>query len=249
VKLVLDGSIQGFTATVDWPGYISGDADPLFLVAPEQVVDILRPFHMARIGIHTHCNGNMAADVFIDAIEQLLTEFSWLDHRHTVTHAQLMTPAQMRKAKNLGMCANFFVNHMFYWGDQHHDITVGPDRARALNACATADRIGLPYSFHSDAPVTPPGHLHTMWAAVNRLTPSGRVMGENECISIDRAFHAATIDAAYQMHVDHLVGSLEVGKFADITVLDADPYEVTPDSIRDITVWGTMVGGVIHQNP
>ncbi|MEI8286697.1 MAG: amidohydrolase family protein, partial [Actinomycetes bacterium] len=105
------------------------------------------------------------------------------------------------------------------------------------------------YSFHSDAPVTPPSHLHTMWAAVNRMAPSGRTIGDSERISIDRAFHAATIDAAYQLHLDHLIGSLEVGKFADITILDEDPYAVESIDIRNINVWGTMVGGIIHQNP
>ena len=249
VKLVLDGSIQGFTATVGWPGYFTGDGHPLFLVPPEQVVEILRPFHLAGIGIHCHCNGDMAAQVFIDAVETLLREHAWPDHRHTITHGQLMTHAQMRKARNLGMCANFFVNHVWFWGDQHRAMTVGPDRAEGLNPCATADRIGLSYSFHSDAPVTPPSHLHTMWAAVNRITPTGRVLGENERISVDRAFHAATIDAAYQMHIDHLVGSLEVGKFADMTVLSDDPYDVDPSTIRDIEIWGTIVGGDVHQNP
>lgn len=249
VKLVLDGSIQGFTAVIQWPAYYTGDDHGLFLVPPEQVVDFLRPFHMAGIGIHCHCNGSATSQVFIDAIEVLLRESSWPDHRHTVTHAQLMTPAQMRKARNLGMNANFFVNHVYFWGDQHRDITVGPDRAHGMNACGTADRLGLQYSFHTDAPVTPPGHLHTMWCAVNRLTASGKVLGENEKISVDRAFHAATIDAAYQLHLDHVVGSLEVGKYADMTVLEADPYEVDPESIRDITVWGTIVGGIPHENP
>lgn len=249
VKLVLDGSIQGFTGTIDWPGYFTGEDHGQFLVPPEQVVDLLRPFHQAGIGIHCHCNGNLASGVFIDAIEQLLKEHSWLDHRHTITHAQLITHAQMRKAANLGMNANFFVNHVWYWGDQHRDITVGPDRARGINPCGTADRIGLPYSFHTDAPVTPPGHLHTMWAAVNRVTPAGRVLGANERISVDRAFHAATIDAAYQLHLDDKVGSLEVGKLADMTVLEEDPYEVDPMHIRDIGVWGTILGGVIQPNP
>jgi predicted amidohydrolase YtcJ len=249
VKLVLDGSIQGFTATIEWPGYFRGDDHGLFLLPPEQVIEVLRPFHEAGVGIHCHCNGNMASGVFIDAIEQLLREHSWLDHRHTVTHAQLITHAQMRKAKALGMSANFFVNHMWFWGDQHRDITVGPDRAAGLNPCATADRIGLPYSFHSDAPVTPPGHLHTIWAAVNRTAPSGRVIGESERISVDRAFHAATIDAAHQLHLDHIIGSLEVGKFADMTVLTEDPYDVLVEKIREIKVWGTVVGGVVHQNP
>lgn len=249
VKLVLDGSIQGFTATVGWPGYFDGEGHPLFLVPPEQVIDILRPFHQAKIGIHCHCNGDQAAEVFITAIETLLAETSWMNHRHTITHAQLMTQAQMRRARNLGMCANFFVNHVWYWGDQHRDITVGPDRADGLNPCATADRMGLSYSFHSDAPVTPPSQLHTMWAAVNRLTGSGRVLGHSERIDVDRAFHAVTIDAAYQLHIDHLVGSLEVGKYADMTVLEQDPYEVDTKDIRDIAIWGTIIGGVIHQNP
>lgn len=248
VKLVLDGSIQGFTAMVDWPGYFGGDDHGQFLIPPEQVVNVLRPFHERNIGIHCHCNGNLTSGVFIEAIEQLLAEHAWLDHRHTVTHAQLMTHAQMRKARNLGMQANFFVNHIWYWGDQHRGITVGPDRADHINPCATADRIGLGYSVHTDAPVTPPGHLHTMWASVNRVTPSGRVLGDAERISVDRAFHAVTIDAAYQLHLDHVIGSLEVGKWADIAVLDEDPYAVDPMAIRDIGVWGTIVGGVIHQS-
>ena len=249
VKMVLDGSIQGFTAVLDWPGYFTGEDHGLFLLPPEQVVDLLRPFHRAGIGIHCHCNGSTTAGVFIDAIEQLLREHSWLDHRHTVTHAQTMTQAQIRKARNLGMCANFFVNHVWFWGDQHRRITLGPDRAKSQNPCATADRIGLSYSIHTDAPVTPPGHLHTIWAAVNRVAPSGEVIGPAERISVDRAFHAATIDAAYQLHMDHLVGSLEVGKFADMTVLEKDPYTVDPMHIRDIEVWGTVLGGVPHPRP
>ena len=249
VKLVLDGSIQGFTAVLQWPGYFTGEDHGLFLTAPEQVVDILRPFHEAKIGIHCHCNGDATSEVFINAIESLLSEHSWLDHRHTITHAQLITSAQMRRARNLGMVANFFVNHMFFWGDQHRHTTVGPDRAQHLNPCGTADRIGLNYSIHTDAPVTPPGHLHTMWAAVNRTTPTGAVLGESERISIDRAFHAATIDAAYQLHLDHLVGSLEVGKYADMTVLDEDPYEVDSQTICDISVWGTVLGGIPQPRP
>ena len=249
VKMVLDGSIQGFTAVIEWPNYYKGDDHGLFLFAPEQVVDFLRPFHEAGIGIHCHCNGSATSGVFIDAIDTLLRETPWMDHRHTVTHAQLITQAQLKKARNLGMCANFFVNHVFYWGDQHRDITVGPDRAHGMNPCASADRIGLSYSFHTDSPVTPPGHLHTMWCAVNRLTASGRVLGENERISVDRAFHAVTIDAAYQLHMDHLIGSLEVGKYADMTVLDDDPYTVAPESIKDINVWGTILGGIPQPRP
>ena len=83
-----------------------------------------------------------------------------------------------------------------------------------------------------------------MWCAVNRVTPSGRVLGEAEKISPAQALKAVTIDAAYQLHLDDEIGSLEAGKRADMAILDADPLEADPMTIRDISVWGTVLGGV-----
>ena len=244
IKVVLDGSIQGFTAKMDWPGYYTGPDHGQWMTAPEQVLEICRPFHERRINIHTHCNGDLTIDLWIDTVEQLLLESAWLDHRHTVQHCQLTTAAQYRRMARLGMCANIFSNHIWYWGDQHHDITVGPERARRMEACATAERLGVSFSIHSDASVTPLGHLHTMWCAVNRVTPSGRVLGENERISASSALEAVTLGSAYQLHLDHEFGTLECGKAADVTVLEDDPLGVDPMAIRDIGVWGTMVAGV-----
>ena len=121
--------------------------------------------------------------LWIDTVEQLIIEYPWLDHRHTVQHCQLTTAAQFRRMARLGMCANIFANHLWFWGDEHHDITVGPERARRMEPAATAEREGVSFSLHSDANVTPLGQLHTMWCAVNRVTPSGRVLGEHERIS------------------------------------------------------------------
>lgn len=84
-----------------------------------------------------------------------------------------------------------------------------------------------------------------MWAAVNRRTVSGRILGENETISPAVALQATTLGAAYLLHLDHLIGSLEVGKFADMTVLADDPLTVAPDDIRAIDIRDTLVGGVI----
>jgi predicted amidohydrolase YtcJ len=147
------------------------------------------------------------------------------------------------------MCANIFTNHLWYWGDAHHDLTVGPERARRMEACATAEREGVPFSIHSDASVTPLGHLHTMWCAVNRVTPSGRVLGEAERISAESALSAATLGAAFQLHLDHEMGTIECGKAADFTVLADDPVEVDPMAIRDIEVHGTVVAGTPFPAP
>jgi hypothetical protein len=205
------------------------------------------PFHAAGLNIHIHCNGDATVDLAIETVEELLKEVAWLDHRHTIQHSQLTSAAQYRKIANLGMCANLFANHIWYWGDQHYEMTVGPERANRMEACATAKREGVHFSIHSDAAVTPPGHLHTMWCAVNRVTPKGRVLGEHEKISAYDALYACTLDAAYQMHMDHEIGSIEVGKWADFTVLDESPLDVDPMAIKDIPVWGTVLAG--HKYP
>jgi predicted amidohydrolase YtcJ len=144
----------------------------------------------------------------------------------------------------LGMCANIFSNHIYFWGDQHRDATVGPERAAGMDACATALREGVSFSIHSDTPVTPMGHLHTAWCAVNRITSTGEVLGPEERISVMDAMKAITIDAAYQLKLDHEMGSIESGKFADFAVLEDDPLEVDPMTLKDIKVWGTVLGGV-----
>jgi predicted amidohydrolase YtcJ len=88
-----------------------------------------------------------------------------------------------------------------------------------------------------------------MWTAVNRQTASGRVLGPEERISAYDALKAVTLDAAYQLHMDHQLGSLEVGKLADFTVLAANPLEVDPMAIREIPVRGTVVGGTVYETP
>ena len=246
VKFVLDGSIQGFSALINEPGYFEGEDHGQLLAVPEQLKSWLKPFHEAGLSIHMHCNGNKTQDLAIETIEEILCEAYRPDHRHTITHAQLTTQAQLRKMAKLGLCANFFSNHLWYWGDQHYEITVGPERANQLEPCASAIREGVSFSVHSDAGVTPLGSLHTMWCAVNRVTPSGRVLGEEEKITAEQALKAVTIDAAYQMHMDHEIGSLEAGKRADMAILDEDPLAVEAMKIKDIGVQGTILGGIVY---
>ena len=130
------------------------------------------------------------------------------DHRHTLQHCQMADEAQFRRMAALGICANLFANHIYYWGDQHYAITMGPDRATRIDATGTAERLGVHYAIHSDAPVTPLAPLFTAWCAVNRRTMSGRLLGEAERLTVPQALHAITIGAAYTLKLDHLVGSL-----------------------------------------
>ena len=81
---------------------------------------------------------------------------------------------------------------------------------------------------------------------MNRLTASGRVLGPEERISVAKALEACTLGAAHQLNLDHDIGSLEAGKLADFAVLEKDPFEVSPNELKNIAVWGTVVGGTAH---
>lgn len=243
VKVHADGSIQGFTARLRWPGYYNGAPNGLWYATPEQMQEIYELALQHDLLVHTHTNGDEATELMLDTLERALHKHPRPDHRFTLQHCQLADAAQFRRMKKLGVCVNLFSNHHFYWGDQHFEKTVGPERARRMNACATALREGVPLAIHSDAPVTPLGPFFTAWCAVNRLTPSGRVLGAAERIGVAEALRTITLGAAYTLKLDDEVGSIETGKRADFTVLEDDPLDIGAENLKDVRVWGTVQGG------
>jgi predicted amidohydrolase YtcJ len=245
VKMMLDGSIQGFSSRMRWPGHFNGAPNGIWVTAPSQYEADLEIYHRAGLHVHTHTNGDEASLVAIDAMERVLSRAPRADHRHTLQHAQMVDAALFRRMARLGMCVNLFANHLWYWGDQHYEITMGPDRAQGLDACASALAADVPLAIHSDAPVTPLGPLFTAWCAANRITPKGRVLGENERLTVHQALHAITMGAAWTLKMDHEIGSIEVGKRADFCVLLDNPLALGAEKLKDARVWGTVLGGQI----
>ena len=246
-KVMTDGSIQGFTARLKWPGYHNGKPNGLWNLDPDTLGELVLEYHKAGLHLHIHTNGDEASELMLDALEAAQLACPRPDHRHTLQHCQMADASQFRRMAKLGVCVNLFANHIYYWGDQHAAITMGPDRANRMDAAGTAQREGVHFSIHSDAPVTPMAPLFTAWCAVNRQTRTGTVLGPDEQISAKDALYAITLGAAYTLHMDHLVGSIEPGKYADFAVLEDSPLQVSPDAIRDIGVWGTISGGAPHK--
>lgn len=247
IKAVLDGSIQGFSARLNWPGYFNGSPNGLWYTSPEQLLELYSLALENNLQIHTHTNGDQATQLAIETLEAVLKVHPSFDHRFTLQHCQLASTAQFRKMSKLGMCVNLFANHHYYWGDEHYRLTVGPERAERMNACRTALDANVNMAIHSDAPITPLAPLFTAWCAVNRLTVSERVQGEHEKISIEEAMFAITLGAAYTLHMDHEIGSIEIGKRADFAILEDDPFEAKPVDLKNIAVWGTVQSGRIFE--
>ena len=193
VKLVLDGSIQGYTARLRWPGHVNGAPNGIWVIAPDQARQLIRDLHAAHVQMHIHTNGDEASEVAIDAIAEAISLHHWPDHRHTLQHGQMIDRAMFKRMRAMGICANLFANHIWYFGDMHATKSIGEDRAARMDACRTALDEGVALTIHSDAPVTPLAPLYTAWVAVNRLTMSGRCLGPEQRISVAEALHAITL--------------------------------------------------------
>ena len=243
IKVVADGSIQGYSARIRWPGYVNGAPNGLWYTAPQTIQAIFDLALRSGIQVHTHTNGDEATEMVLDCFSQAIKDNADQDHRFTLQHCQLADAAQYRRMKALGLCVNLFANHHFYWGDEHYTVTVGPERAERMNACRTALESGVPLAIHSDAPITPLAPLFTAWCAMFRKTASGRTLGEHERIELHEALYAITLGAAYTLKLDGEIGSIETGKRADFCVLNEDPFSIDAFKLKDISVWGTVQGG------
>ncbi len=249
VKMVADGSIQGFSARLKWPGYFNGAANGLWYIEPERLAQLIDAYNAAGIQIHIHTNGDECTQVALDAIEAALRKNPWADHRHTLQHCQMATHADFTRMAKLGVGVNLFANHLYYWGDAHINITMGPERAARLDDSGGALAAGVPLAIHSDAPVTALAPLFTAWCAVNRQSSGGVTLGgKAEKITVEQALYAITMGAAYSLKMDGEIGSLELGKRADLAILDDDPLAIDPMALKDVGVHGTMVGGHLYLN-
>jgi predicted amidohydrolase YtcJ len=246
VKLMTDGSIQGWTARVKWPLYVGGQPNGIWNTPPETIFALCEAMQKHGVQMHIHVNGDEASSVSLDALEAAARKHPWPGARHVLQHCQMMGPDQFRRCADMGVCTNIFSNHIWYFGDQHVALTIGKDRAERMDAARSALDCGVHVALHSDAPVTPLGPLFTAWCAVNRQTMSGKTLGTEQRITVEEALYAITLGAAFTLKLDSEIGSIETGKIADFAVLAQDPTAVEPMKLKDIPILGTVSGGSLH---
>ena len=227
-----------------WPYYYKTFDNGIANISQDDLTKWVGEVHKRGFQVLIHANGDEATEMALTAVSEAQRLYPQPETRDRIEHNQYVTESQFLRMKALGMGTNLFTNHIYYWGDLHYSTFTGPDRAEDMDPAGSAQRLGIPFSMHSDASVTPVDPLFAMWTATARKTMSGRVLGENQRITVPQALHAVTLGAAYLLHQDDKKGSIKVGKLADFTVLDRNPLDVaSPDELRDIKVLGTVMGG------
>lgn len=244
-KLFTDGAFQLQTAYLSAPYLDPADpGNPCGTPYTTQAaLDFqVRKLHGMGFQIHCHCNGDAGADMFISAVAGAMAETPRADHRHTIIHGQILRDSQLQRMAALGITVSFFSAHVHFWGDRHYDTFLGPERAERISPAASAEHFGVRYTLHNDASVTPTRPLHLAHCAVNRLTSSGRTLGEAQKISALSALRAQTIDAAWQVFKEGSRGSIEPGKVADFAILSQNPL-IDPERLAQTQVLETIRRG------
>jgi predicted amidohydrolase YtcJ len=242
-KVIADGSNQGRSGYQSVP-YLGRSDRGRPNYGREELAEIITRADAEGWQLMIHANGDAAIEDVVDGYEQALSAGRGSDRRHRIEHCSLVTEDQLARMAAIGVSPSFLINHVYFWGRAFRDTLIGPERAAGLDPVATARRAGLRPSYHSDYNVTPIDPLRAVQTAVTRrVRDGGEVLGPEECDTVAAAMRAITIDAAWQTHTDDQLGSLEVGKFADLVFLSDDPQRVDPDAIADIIVTQTRLAG------
>jgi len=246
IKITTDGSPQGRTAFFTTP-YLTGGpggekdwrGEPLFPKA--QLQEMVAFVYSNNVQLIIHCNGDAAIDMFLDAHLGAIKDRQ-ADLRTTVIHSQFVRKDQLEKYVDYKIMPSFFTEHCYYFGETHLKNR-GREQTDFLSPIRTALRMGIRCQNHTDFNVSPIDQMFVLWTAVNRLSRGGEVIGPDERITPLQALKAITLDSAYMYKEEKTKGSLEVGKLADLVVLDKNPLTVDPMLIKEIKVVETIKEG------
>jgi len=249
-KQIADGSPQGKTAyftkpyLTEVPGCTHDDCVGFPNITQEAFNELVIKAFKHNVRPFVHCNGDATIDMYITAIKHASQELhvNSADFRPVTIHSQFVRPDQLDSYKELGIIPSMFTNHAFFWGDVHVR-NLGLERASFLSPLKSAQAKGIIATDHTDYPVTPISQIFLLWTAVNREARSGTIIGPNERLTAIEALRTVTINGAYEYFEEHLKGSIEPGKLADLVILSEDITEVDPKKIKDIEVLETIKEG------
>jgi predicted amidohydrolase YtcJ len=247
-KAWLDGGMMARTAALTAPYAAGGEHAGSGTLATE-IADIgerARAAHAAGWQLALHAIGDRAIDAAMEIIESAQAARPRPDARHRIEHCGLVRPDQLSRLNRAGIVAVTQPTFLYAFGDDYARI-MGPSREDWLYRGQSYSDAGVALAGSSDRPVADGAPLRAIQFLVQRRTRTGRVVGEREAMSVTDAVRAYTVGAAYACRVEDRVGSVTEGKYADLVVLDEDPWLVRPEELADIPIVATAVGGQLVQ--
>lgn len=252
VKIMQDGVMENFTAALLEPYAGQGGNKGIPMVEPEALKGAVTALDAEDFQVHFHAIGDGAIRQALDAVEAALLANGNRGNRHHVSHLELIDPADIPRFAKLHVVANF--QPLWAFADSYiEDLTIpfiGPERSRWLYPIGSVHDTGGMIAFGSDWSVSTANPFQEIEVAVTRTGPLGETTEPflpDERIDLPLAIAAFTINAAYVNTQEDVTGSIEVGKYADLIVLDRNLFDITPQEISEANVLLTLIEGeVVH---
>lgn len=248
LKMFFDGSPQGRTAWMTKP-YAPGEEGEGYCgygtISDDDAYAYMRKAIDGGHQLLGHTNGDAAADQFLRVYERALADSPnprKAELRPVMVHCQTVRRDQYERMLALNMIPTIFTNHIWYWGDVHLK-NFGERRGGRISAVRDALDCGLRPTFHTDCPVLRPNLFESVWCATTRVTKCGAQLDEGQKISVYEGLECITKNGAYQYGEEERKGTLEVGKLADLCIVERNPLKVALDDLRDLRVLATIKEG------
>ena len=272
VKFILDGSIQAYTGLLSRPYWVpkenqydnldnytynssrscaTEDCGEDSFTNRTLLRELFKILHDEDFDILAHCNGDGSVDIFNEAVRFVRDSSEVKSNtRFVIIHAQTIREGQLDVVAELGIMISFFSPHIYFWGEDHFHIFLGPARANRMNPAKSAVKRSINFTLHNDSPVVIMGettgrnnYIEIMEAAINRVTNAGRVLGEEQKLTPYEALKAVTVHGAWQAREENVKGSITVGKMADFVVLSDNPLKENTTNFKDLKVVATVKAG------
>jgi predicted amidohydrolase YtcJ len=247
LKITADGAVSARTAWVSEPYLHRQDyyGDPA--ITREELTSVMMKGCAQDYRFHCHSNGEKAIELFLDVLDEVNEKCSRKDSRDRIIHCTVVTPELISRIKNLDVLPTIFGSYPYYHGDKLLPA-FGENRLERMFAARWFLDAGIKVAAHSDHSASPYPPMMGIHSLVNRETRMGKPIGQKQKISVYEALKLYTINAAYHSYDEDILGSIEVGKYADMVVLGKDILTAPPESIINIPIDLTIVGGkIIHQ--
>ncbi len=255
VKIFVDGVMENYTAAMLEPYLVDSGTRGIPMIEPDVMTAVVTALAAEGFQVHFHALGDAAARYALDAVEASNDINGDADLRHHLSHLQVVHPDDHARFAQLGAVANF--QPLWAYADDYIvDLTlpfISAETARWIYPIKSILDSGGMVAFGSDwsvSDVNPMPQIETAITRVDADSHATEVLNPEQRITLEQALHAFTMGSAFVNHHDDVTGSVEVGKFADLVVLDQNLFEIEPQQISETKVLLTLFAGKpVHGTP